>query len=60
MVKKRVHELAKELNIESKEIIKKLSQMGIEVKSHMSTIEEKDVGEILRQCRKIWMGRDSI
>lgn len=52
MVKKRVHELAKELNIESKEIIKKLSQMGIEVKSHMSTIEDKDVGEILRQYRK--------
>ena len=52
MVKKRVHELAKELNIESKEIIKKLSHMGIEVKSHMSTIEDKDVGEILRQYRK--------
>lgn len=52
MVKKRVHELAKELNIESKEIIKKLSQMGIEVKSHMSTVEDKDAGEILRQYRK--------
>jgi translation initiation factor IF-2 len=51
MVKKRVHELAKELNIESKEIIKRLKQMGIEVKSHMSTIEDKDVGEILRQFR---------
>lgn len=52
MVKKRVHELAKELNIESKEIINRLRQMGIEVKSHMSTIEDKDVGEILRQYRK--------
>ncbi|MDD4237198.1 MAG: translation initiation factor IF-2 [Desulfotomaculaceae bacterium] len=52
MVKKRVHELAKELNIESKEIINKLSQMGIEVKSHMSTIEDKDVGEIQRLYRK--------
>jgi len=46
MIKKRVHELAKELNVESKEVIKKLNQIGIEVKSHMSTIEDKDVDAI--------------
>lgn len=40
MVKKRVHELAKELKIESKEIINRLNQMGINVKSHMSTLED--------------------
>lgn len=44
MAKKRVHELAKELNIESKDIINKLTDMGIAVKSHMSTLEDSDIG----------------
>jgi len=51
MVKKRVHELAKELNIESKEIISKLSQMGISVKSHMSTLEDSDIGQLKQLYR---------
>ncbi len=51
MVKKRVHELAKELNIESKEIINKLSQMGISVKSHMSTLEDSDIGQLKQLYR---------
>ena len=49
MVKKRVHEIAKELNIESKEIINKLKETGASVKSHMSTLEESEV-EQLRQA----------
>jgi len=48
MVKKRVHELAKEFNIESREIIIRLGQMGVSVKSHMSTVEDSDV-EIIKQ-----------
>lgn len=52
MVKKRVHELAKELNIESKEIINKLSHMGISVKSHMSTLEDNEVKGLLQHFRK--------
>jgi translation initiation factor IF-2 len=43
MVKKRVHELAKELNSESKEIIKGMAQIGVSLKSHMSTLEDKDI-----------------
>ncbi|MCL6611900.1 MAG: translation initiation factor IF-2 [Peptococcaceae bacterium] len=43
MVKKRVHELAKELNVESKDIIKGMARLGINLKSHMSTLEEKDI-----------------
>ncbi|OPY59083.1 MAG: Translation initiation factor IF-2 [Pelotomaculum sp. PtaU1.Bin035] len=43
MVKKRVHEIAKELNIESKEIINRLSVMGINIKSHMSTLEDSEI-----------------
>ncbi|AGL01292.1 translation initiation factor IF-2 [Desulfoscipio gibsoniae] len=46
MVKKRVHELAKELNIESKDMLRKLNQMGINVKSHMSTLEENEIVRI--------------
>lgn len=46
MVKKRVHELAKELNIESKEILQQLHQMGINVKSHMSTLEDEEIERI--------------
>lgn len=48
MAKKRVHEVAKELNIESREIINKLSGLGINVKSHMSALEDSTV-ERLRQ-----------
>ncbi|MBN1435320.1 translation initiation factor IF-2 [Candidatus Fermentibacterales bacterium] len=36
--KKRVYELARELNISSEALIKVLSDMGIQVKSHMSTL----------------------
>ncbi len=49
MVKKRIHELAKELNIESKEIINNLKNMGINVKSHMSTLEENEIELFLKR-----------
>ena len=47
MVKKRVHELAKELDIESKDIIKGMTQLGISVKSHMSTLEDGEIERFL-------------
>lgn len=46
MAKKRVHELAKELNLESKDLIARLEKMGITVKSHSSTLEDDDVEKI--------------
>lgn len=49
MSKKRVHELAKELGIESKELIAHLEKIGITVKSHTSTLEESDVDRIKRE-----------
>ncbi|MBE3587096.1 MAG: translation initiation factor IF-2 [Thermoanaerobacteraceae bacterium] len=52
MVKKRVHELAKELNIENKEFIKKLNEMGIEVKSPLSTLEDAETDRILKEWKK--------
>ncbi|WP_027398311.1 translation initiation factor IF-2 [Anaerovorax odorimutans] len=38
----KVHELAKELNISSKELIQKINNMGIVVKSHMSVLSDID------------------
>ncbi|MEA1960018.1 MAG: translation initiation factor IF-2 [Bacillota bacterium] len=40
MVKIRVHELAKEMNISSKEMVNKLQGLGLDVKNHMSTMED--------------------
>ncbi|MDD3653075.1 MAG: translation initiation factor IF-2 [Desulfotomaculaceae bacterium] len=53
MVKKRVHEIAKELNIESKEIISKLRGLGINVKSHMSTLEDSEIQNLLQHFRPV-------
>lgn len=52
MVKKRVYELAKELNVESKELISAMGSMGITVKSHMSTVEENEIGQLMRHFGK--------
>ncbi len=48
MAKVKVHELAKELNIQSKEILQYLSEQNIEVKSHMSSIED----DVIRVVKK--------
>ncbi len=45
----RVFELSKEIAIPSKELIKVLKQMDIEVKSHMSTLTEDDVQAVMRR-----------
>ena len=39
----KVHELAKELGLTSKELLAKATELGIEVKSHMSALSEGDV-----------------
>ncbi|MDR9757570.1 MAG: translation initiation factor IF-2 [Thermacetogeniaceae bacterium] len=51
MAKIRIHELAKELKINSKDLVAQLQQMGYAVKNHMSTIEENDVGQIRRALK---------
>ncbi|MDP2724796.1 MAG: translation initiation factor IF-2 N-terminal domain-containing protein, partial [Syntrophales bacterium] len=51
MTKKRVHELAKELTIESKYLIDHLKTLGIEVKSHQSSLEDGDVERVKRLLR---------
>lgn len=42
MTKKRVYQLATELNISSKELMEKLLELDIEVSSHMSTLETEE------------------
>lgn len=49
MVKKRVFELARELNVENKAVMNKLKQLGREVKSHMSTLEDNEVELLMKE-----------
>ena len=50
-MKIRVHEIAKELDLTFKELSKKFEEIGISVKSHNSSVEEKDF-ESLKQLLK--------
>src|SRR3954453_4043462 len=47
MAKKRVHEIAKERGMSSKEVIAKLQAAGFEVKAAASSIEESDAAKAL-------------
>jgi len=49
MVKKRVHELAKELKIESKEVMQRLASLGVPVKSALSAVDEPDVKRLVAE-----------
>ncbi len=42
MSKIRVYELAKQIGVSSKDLIQKMSEVGINVKNHMSTIDDTD------------------
>lgn len=53
MGKMKIYELAKELNLTSKEIMAKAKELGIEVKTHMSSIEENEVNKIKSKIGKI-------
>ncbi|MEE2901657.1 MAG: translation initiation factor IF-2 [Myxococcota bacterium] len=52
MAKKRVHEIAKELGFQNKDLIVKLQELGFEVKSHSSSVDEADVREALRKAEE--------
>ncbi|NLM04744.1 MAG: translation initiation factor IF-2 [Clostridiales bacterium] len=43
----RIYEMAKKLNVSSKELMTKLKELSIDVKSHMSTIENEEAKLIL-------------
>ena len=40
MSKKRLYEIAKELGKESKEVVARAKELGLDVKSHSSSVEE--------------------
>jgi translation initiation factor IF-2 len=51
MAKIRIHELAKKLNMNSKDLVARLRQMGYSVKNHMSTIDEKEIAKIKKNLK---------
>ena len=52
MSKIKIYELAKELDVSSKTIIEFLSGKNIEVKSHMSSLEDGDVEQVKKAFSK--------
>ncbi len=46
MVKVRVYELAKDLNMTNKQLLEKLKELEIDVKSHMSALDNSDVAAV--------------
>ncbi len=46
MGKIKIHEIAKEIGLTSKEIMEKAKELGIEAKSHMSGVEEQEAEKI--------------
>ena len=52
MAKVRVYELAKELNVESKELVEKLKAGGLNIKNYMSTLDE----DLVKRAKDIVRG----
>jgi translation initiation factor IF-2 len=52
MAKLRVHEIAKRLNLTTKETLAKLAELGVEIKSHFSTVDEKIAEELQKALSK--------
>ena len=44
--KMKIHEIAKELDLTSKEVLKRAEELGIVVKSHMSSVEDEQINKI--------------
>jgi translation initiation factor IF-2 len=44
--KVKLHEIAKKIGVNSKEVVEKAMELGLDVKSHMSTVEEDDAKKI--------------
>ena len=52
MSKIKIHELAKELKIENKEIIELANKLGMNVTSHLNAIEDKEADKIRENLKK--------
>ena len=51
MPKMRVYELAKQLEVSNKDVLEKLSSLGVTVKSHSSSLEDSDVKRLTEQYK---------
>jgi len=49
MTRLRVHELAKELNMDNKDLIDRIEKLGFQVKNHMSTLSDSAVLKLRQQ-----------
>ena len=52
MGKKRIYELAKELNVSSKQIVDRANKQGFDVKNHMSTVDDNQERQIRQMFSK--------
>lgn len=52
MAKIRVHELAKEIGIPSKQLVDTLQAMGLNIKNHMSTMEDNQVSWVKKKLQE--------
>ena len=50
MAKIRVYELAKDLKMTNKALLSKMKELKIEVKSHMSSLQDSDISKIKKKC----------
>ena len=46
MGKIKIHEIAKKLGVNSKDVLEKAQELGLDVKTHMSSVDESDVKKI--------------
>ena len=57
---KRVYEIARELDLSTKEVIDRLNDAGLEVKSHFAVVEDPLVESVWRghgwRCAERWLG----
>lgn len=52
MPKVRVYELAKQLNISNKELVDKISHLGLNIKNHMSVLKDEELKAIMELFKK--------
>jgi translation initiation factor IF-2 len=60
MTRLRVHELAKELNMENKDLIERIEKLGFQVKNHMSTLSDSAVLKLRQQLAESRPGSEKV
>ncbi len=60
MTRLRVHELAKELNIDNKGLIERIEKLGFSVKNHMSPLSESAVLKIRQEFSEARLGAEKV